>query len=75
MLLNTHIANRPSGLLASQTGYQLPIRVLKSAAGFYIGTCLDYEGPVSRESVEYWPTQSAAIAALQDNTWTQRSHP
>lgn len=33
---------------------ELPLQVLMSNAGFYIGT-LDEEGPASRESVEYYP--------------------
>lgn len=40
-----------------------PLRVLKSAAGFYLGY-LDTDGcPYSRES-GYFPTQEAAQAAL-----------
>lgn len=52
----------------------LPLRVLESANGFYIGTA-DDEGPVSRESVEYWPDKSAAetaLAGVQGKGWSQR---
>lgn len=61
------------GMLASQAGYQLPLEVLKSNAGFYIGTsdC----GPVSRESVEYWPTHELAEKALETGNWTQKPNP
>ncbi len=53
---------------------RLPLQVLKSAAGFYIGT-YDDEGPCSRESVEYFRTRDAADAALKANTFTQRDEP
>lgn len=52
----------------------LELTVLKSAAGFYIGTC-DELGPVSRESVEYYPTLDQAAEALFCSTWTQRTNP
>ncbi len=67
----------PIGQLARDSGYSLPLRVLKSAAGFYLGTA-DEEGPVSRESVEYWPIERLAQLALEGSegeTWTQREHP
>lgn len=54
---------------------KLPLRVLESNAGFYIGTFEDEGpnmGPCSRESVEYFPTEAAAIAALETGEWTQR---
>lgn len=63
------------GLLAAQfIGKPLPLQVLRSAAGHYIGTS-DEEGPCSRESVEYWPKASDAEGALQSGTWTQRTEP
>lgn len=65
----------PFGILASQhCGPTLPLEVLKSRAGFYIGTSSD-EGPYSRESVEYWHAESEAWNALKNQTWTQRHHP
>ncbi len=67
----------PLGYLAQQAGYRLPLQVLQSGAGFYIGTA-DEEGPVSRESVEYWPLRQLAEDALSGKTpdaWTQRDHP
>lgn len=56
------------------TGKHLPLQVLHSAAGYYIGT-QDDEGPISRESVEYFPTPIAAQRALDTHAWTQRAHP
>ena len=41
-------------------GKFLPLEVLQSAAGHYIGT-RDTEGPVSRESREYFRSYAAAI--------------
>ena len=64
------------GLLASRTGFgEIPNRVLRSAAGYYIGTFDPEDGPISRESAEYWPTKQAAEAALASGNWTQRANP
>ena len=53
----------PFGLLAlAYVGKRLPLQVLRSAAGHYIGTFDD--GPASRESVEYFPSHEAAPAML-----------
>lgn len=49
---------------------RLPVQVMRSAAGYYIGTC-DDDGPVSRESSEYWRKQADADSALQKGSWTQ----
>lgn len=54
---------------------RLPTRVLKSTAGYYIGTSSDDHGPVSRESVEYFRTHEAAARALASGNWTQRMNP
>lgn len=54
---------------------RLPLQVLRSGAGFYIGTCSDELGPVSRESVEYWRDEESALNALQTGEWTQRQNP
>ena len=61
------------GHLAAQFGYQLPVQVLQSGAGFYIGTASD-AGPISRESTEYFPSRENAEAALDAGAWTQREH-
>lgn len=64
----------PSGLLAlAYVGKSLSLQVLRSAAGHYIGTFDD--GPVSRESVEYFPSHEAARHALETGAWTQRQYP
>jgi hypothetical protein len=72
----TPVTSRPassSGLLAlAYVGKSLPLQVLRSAAGHYLGTFDD--GPVSRESVEYFPTHEAARHALETGAWTQRRH-
>lgn len=65
----------PRGFLAAQCGHRLPLRILKSAAGYYVGTVSDEFGPVSRESVEYWPTAAEAQAAFELGQWTQRRNP
>lgn len=63
------------GLLAQEyCNIQLPLQVLKSNAGFYIGTA-DDAGPCSRESVEYFTTQAKAQQALDDGVWTQKETP
>lgn len=63
---------RECGQIALQeSGQRLPLRVLHTRAGFYIGTH-DDEGPVSRESEEYFPKFKLANLALQDGSWTQR---
>lgn len=56
------------------TGTRLPLQVLLSAAAYYIGTA-DREGPVSRESVEYFRSQQVADLALATGRWQQRTHP
>ena len=55
-------------------GARLPVQVLRSAAGFYIGTA-DEQGPVSRESCEYFRTAEHAARALKSGQWTQRLEP
>ena len=46
----------------------LPLQVLKSNAGFYIGT-RDDEGPVSRESDCYFASREEAEQALASDDW------
>jgi hypothetical protein len=53
----------------------LPVQVLQSAAGFYLGTFHPEEGPYSRESDCYWPTREAAQIALASGDWPQKPHP
>lgn len=54
-------------------GIKLPLTVLRSAAGYYIGTYDD--GPCSRESNEYFRTKEIARAALASGKWTQKMCP
>ena len=53
----------------------LPLEVLRSNAGYYIGTYNNASGPCSRESVEYFRTEEAAALALAIGNWTQRDEP
>lgn len=55
-------------------GKRLPLEVLHSAAGHYIGT-RDVEGSVSRESAEYFRSLAAAQRALNRGAWTQLPNP
>lgn len=61
-----------NGYLSAILGDELPLQVLESGAGFYLGTWHPTEGPNTRESVEYWPTREAAQNALDSDNWTQR---
>ena len=45
--------------------------VYKSGAGWYIGTYCGC-GPYTRESVEYWRTETEAEQALETGMWTAR---
>ena len=56
-------------------GKDLPLQVLQSRAGYYIGTFDEEAGPCSRESVEYWRDEEEAKRALVDGTWTQKEEP
>lgn len=65
-----------NGLMASRyCGMNLPVQVLQSGSGFYIGTADDLGSPVSRESLEYFVTKEAADEALVRGAWTQRQTP
>ena len=55
-------------------GLILELKALKSAAGWYIGSS-NCEGPVSRDSFEYYPSIYTARAALTACSWTQRFNP
>ncbi|EAB5737640.1 hypothetical protein D5O23_04905 [Salmonella enterica subsp. enterica] len=61
-----------TGMLAAEyAGLSLPLKVLSSRFGFYIGTENEM-GPVSRESVEYFTTAELAELALEQGSWSQR---
>ena len=54
-----------------------PIKVLQSAAGYYIGTTffdeeLGYACPNTRESAIYYRTQQEAQSALDSDTYPRR---
>jgi hypothetical protein len=51
--------------------FVLPFKVLRSAAGFYIGTTCK-EGPYSRES-GYFESEASAKLALASNEWEARA--
>jgi hypothetical protein len=69
------MAFRKVGLLAKEyCDLYLPLQVMLSQAGYYLGTC-DDTGPVSRESLEYFSSYQAAERALFDGDWTQRETP
>lgn len=73
----TTLVKGPTGKLAFDLmGVRLPLTVLQSNRGFYLGTWND-SGPVSRESAEYWATEADAQKALDagPDAWTQRDHP
>ena len=55
------------------SGKALPVQVLESAAGFYLGT-VNEEGPYSRESQEYWRSRKEAEKALETGSWTARRY-
>lgn len=59
------------GKLAASCGFNLPLQVMQSAAGFYLGTS-EFGMPFSRESEQYWPSQEEAEDALEKGTWTQK---
>ena len=60
-------------LALTYCGKFLPLEVLQSA-GHYIGT-RDTEGPVSRESHEYFRSHAAAQRALERGGWSQLAIP
>lgn len=63
------------GLMASIHGNkQLPLRIMHSHAGYYIGTA-DVDGaPYTRESEEYFRKKEDAEEAFASGRWTQRSN-
>ena len=61
-------------LALAYTGKRLTLQVRHSAAGHYIGT-RDTEGPVSRESREYFRSHAAAQRALERGGWSQLATP
>ncbi len=67
------------GKLAAETGHQLPLIVMRSAAGYYLGTQrfddeMEMTTPYTRESIEYWPTKEEAEKAMASGAWHQKPH-
>lgn len=56
-------------------GVTLPLTVLESQAGFYLGTKDEDGVPFSRESEAYFAQRHDAEAALASGRFTQRLHP
>ena len=54
-------------------GHRRSIEVLKSAAGYYLGTTDGDGTPYSRESSDYWATAELARAALESGAWQGRN--
>lgn len=61
-------------LSARYCNLKLKLCVLRSNAGYYIGTYHQGE-PISRESQEYYRERTAAETALLNQTFTQRINP
>ena len=62
------------GIIAARFGHDLPVRILSSNAGYYIGTFSETHGPISRES-QYFDKRIDAEEAFRKGTWTQRRNP
>lgn len=72
---------RKCGMLAYQCNRQkLPLEVLKSHAGFYIGTVVstgdEFErgAPNTRESDRYWQKAHEAQSSLETGDWVQNQY-
>ena len=66
-----------SGHIPDEADQVSAFKVLRSGAGYYIGTTyIDHdvgaELPYSRESVEYWQHYEDARRALVEGAWTPR---
>ncbi len=68
--------HRKIGQLALEWGgCAFDLRVLESAAGYYLGTLDGLGMPYSRESEDYWRTRQEATAALESGDWEQKLTP
>lgn len=61
--------------ITSHDKQKLKIKVLESAAGYYIGTFHPEYGPYSRESARYYKTKEEAQYALENDLWPSRTIP
>jgi hypothetical protein len=66
---------RNSYLCRTILGMDVPLVVLRSAAGYFIGAEDEDGSPLSRDSVEYYRAQEEATRALEEGSFTQRPHP
>lgn len=65
-----------TGKLAYECGgLALPLSVIHSQAGYYLGTTDDDGAKFTRESREYWAEREEAQRALDSGDWTQRLVP
>jgi hypothetical protein len=64
----------PTAIRDRQTGEVLPIKVLRSGAGYYLGTSSKNGEPYSRESEEYWRSGKDAEKTLARGEWSARRH-
>ena len=53
----------------------LAISVLGSQAGWYVGQRCDDGSPYSRLSQEYYPSETDAVEAVLNDTWTRKPNP
>ena len=60
-----------NGVLAQLAGKTLPVKVMRSNAGFYLGTEFQ-KMPFTRESVQYFKDEETALYALDCGDWNQR---
>ena len=68
--------NPKRGVLATRFGNaNAQLTVLKSAAGYYIGTLCESGLPFTRESSRYWSSRQEAEAALKTGHWPQKHVP
>lgn len=73
--MSLQLTNQTGQLAEAWCKKILPLSVLKSNAGYYIGT-LDEDGmPCSRESNEYYRTEEDAQKAFGCGGWTQKMTP
>jgi len=60
-----------------QEGRTSELKVMKSAAGFYLGRSIMEMGfplPYDRQSQEYWATEEEAQNALKSGEYTRRDY-
>lgn len=62
-------------MLCDVCNQPMPIEVLHSAAGYYIGQECEIDGPYARLSQEYYKSHKVAQDALDNRTFTMREHP